>query len=83
MSGAHAAEALARLGDVAVPALVGALSADNPGVRAHAAEALARLSDSEAVPALAKAIYDQSAVVVHWAEVALERRGVGTLYLEL
>ena len=78
----YAAEALARLGDVAVPALVDALTFDISGVRGNAAWALAHLNDSQSVPALAKALDDQSAVVAHWAEVALERRGVGMLYFD-
>lgn len=45
----HAAEALARLGDVAVPALVDALTFDISGVRGNAAWALAHLNDSQSV----------------------------------
>ena len=78
----HAAEALSRLGDGAAPALVDALGGGDTGVRANAARALARLSDSEAVPALVQALDDESAVVSHWAEIALERRGVGMLFFQ-
>ena len=78
----HAADALARLGDLASPVLVDALTADHASVRINAARALARLSDGDAVPALVNALDDESAVVAHWAAVALKKRGVGMLFFE-
>jgi HEAT repeat protein len=76
-----AADALIRVGRLAVPGLIGALERDaRPCVRANAARALALIGDTTAIPALLRALEDESALVQHWAEEGLERMGVGQLY---
>ena len=74
-----AADGLARIGTFAVPALITALQAQKTPVRAGAARALSIIQPQakEAVPALCAALDDPSAIVIHYAEKALERMGVG------
>ncbi len=72
-----AADSLARIGRPAVPALIAALKEGNPPARAGAARALSIIQPQEAIPALCAALDDPSAIVTHYAEVALERMGVG------
>jgi len=77
------ADALIRLGKVAVPSLVRALAEDvQPRVRANAARALALIGDTAAIPALFKALEDESVLVQSWAEEGLERMGVGQIYFQ-
>jgi HEAT repeat protein len=76
-----AADALIRVGAPAVPGLARALEQDaQPRVRANAARALALIGDTAAIPALFKALEDESALVQTWAEEGLERMGVGQVY---
>ncbi len=49
---------LISLGDVSVPALIGAMKHANPSVRVHAAHALARIGNPSAIPALITALED-------------------------
>lgn len=60
-----AADALARIGDAAVPALIEGLADPSPAVRAQAARALARMGPKghAAVPALILALEDETAAV--------------------
>ena len=71
-----AADALARIGLPAVPALIAALQAREVLVRAGAARALSVIQPHHAVPALVAALDDPSAVVTYYAEQALERMGM-------
>jgi HEAT repeat protein len=76
-----AADTLIRLGEPAVPSLIRALENDaDTRVRGHAARALALIGDQRAIPALFKALADESAIVQHWADEGLERLGVGQVY---
>jgi HEAT repeat protein len=78
-----AADALSRLGRLAVPALIDALGqASEPRVRLYAARALAAIGDTSAIPALFEALEDESALVQYWADEALERMGVGQVYFK-
>src|SRR5258707_8119098 len=49
---------LISLGDVSVPALIGAMKHANPSVRVHAAHAVARIGNPSAIPALITALED-------------------------
>jgi HEAT repeat protein len=73
--------ALAHIGPAASPALVRALEENrqNPAVRVHAARALLDAAAEEAIPALIRALDDESMTVQYYAEDALERLGVGTV----
>jgi HEAT repeat protein len=75
----HVGDALSKIGEPAVPGLIGALQAPFPGVRADAARALVRIESEQAIPALIKALDDPEAVVEHYAWEALQRTGVGTM----
>lgn len=76
-----AGDALIKLGPAAVPALCQALDQEvETRVRSALARALARLADTRAIPALFRALDDDSAIVQHWADEGLERMGVGQVY---
>lgn len=78
-----AADALIHIGPPAVPALIETLDHDvTPLVRGQAARALALLADPRAIPALFRALDDESPVVSHWAELGLEKMGVGQVYFK-
>jgi HEAT repeat protein len=48
--------------------------------RIEAARALALIGDTRAVPALFKALDEESAVMEHWAGEGLERMGIGMVF---
>ena len=75
-----ASGALAAAGADAIPALNAAMQSEVPQVRIEAARALGQSGDPDAIPALFDALNDTSAVVVHLAEVGLERLGVGMVF---
>ena len=77
-----AAGALAAHGIEAVEALIVAMRSDDPKVRIEATRALGEVNDPSAIPALFAALNDRSVVVVHLAEVGLERLGVGMVFFE-
>ena len=77
-----ASGALAALGAEAVSALTISMRSKDPGVRIEAARALGEVGDGSAIPALFAALNDPSAVVVHLAEIGLERLGVGMVFFE-
>ncbi len=74
------ADALAQFGQPAVGPLIAALREGGVAARVGAARALSRLQPPEAIPALFAALDDPSAAVTHYAEEALEKMGVGTVY---
>jgi HEAT repeat protein len=75
-----AADALASTGPAAIPSLNEALHSPDPAVRIEAARALANIQDPQTIPALFAALDDPSRIVNHWAEVGLERQGIGMLF---
>jgi HEAT repeat protein len=77
-----ASGALAVLGAGAVEALTLAMRSEDPRTRIEAARALGEAGDGSAIPALFAALSDPSAVVVHLAEIGLERLGVGMVFFE-
>ena len=77
-----ASGALAALGAEAVSALTLAMRSADPRTRIEAARALGEVGDGSAIPALFAALNDPSAVVVHLAEIGLERLGVGMVFFE-
>lgn len=79
--GRLAADALSQFGEPAVAALMDALEEGDTATRAGAARALRAIQPQEAVSALYKALDDPSAVVTHYAEEALEKMGVGIIFL--
>jgi HEAT repeat protein len=78
-----ATDALIQIGKPAVPGLIRALEADaHSQVRANAARALALIGDTSAIPALYRALEDDSVVARHWAEEGLDRMGLGQVYFK-
>lgn len=75
-----ASGALAVAGPEAIPALSEAMQSETSQVRIEAARALGQTGDPDAIPALFTALNDTSAIVVHLAEVGLERLGVGMVF---
>jgi HEAT repeat protein len=78
-SGAHAADALAKIGQPAAPALIGALRHEQSWARVRAAKALVPVESRPAITALFYALEDESYLVRHYAEEALARMGVGQM----
>jgi len=81
--GQLAADSLARIGPAATPHLVIALKEGAPSVRGRAARALAHIADSDSIPALIAALDDESPIVEYYADIALQKMGVGTLLLKV
>jgi HEAT repeat protein len=78
-----ATDALIQIGKPAVPGLIRTLEADaHSQVRANAARALALIGDTSAIPALYRALEDDSVVARHWAEEGLDRMGLGQVYFK-
>ncbi len=78
-----AADALARMGPAAVPGLIDRLKTGAPPVRGRAARALAQLTDPASVPALIAALDDENPIVEFYADLALQKLGVGTVLLKV
>lgn len=78
-SGGHAADALSKIGRAATPALIDALTHDQALVRVRAAKSLLPIEDRTAIGPLFHALADDSYLVRHYAELALERMGVGQM----
>lgn len=75
--------ALARMGAVAAPALVRVLEQTSSlAVRILALRALQSVATAETIPALVRALDDDSAAMQYFAENALERLGVGLVLFE-
>jgi HEAT repeat protein len=78
-SGNHAGDALGKIGQAATPALSAALQSDKAWVRVRAAKALVPIEDRTAIGPLFHVLEDDSYMVRHYAEIALERMGVGQM----
>jgi HEAT repeat protein len=77
-----AGDALAALGSPAVPALLEVMKNGSPAARSGAVRALAEIRDGRAIPALFAALDDDSLTVQHWANLGLERLGVGMTFFK-
>ncbi len=80
-AGRHVSDALSKIGEPAVGALIEALEDSRPSVRVLAARALSRVLSPSSIPALVKALDDPEAAVEHYALDALQRMGVGITVL--
>jgi HEAT repeat protein len=81
--GGLAADALARIGSAATPLLIRGLREGAPAVRGRAARALAQIADASSIPALVVALEDENPIVEYYADIALQKMGVGTILLKL
>jgi HEAT repeat protein len=77
-----ACDALASIGEAAVPALLQVLQAGSRPARLEAVRALAAIGDPRAIPALFAALDEDSALMEYWANEGLERMGVGFLFFK-
>ncbi len=78
-----AGNALISAGGPAVPGLLETLQGGSPRARVEAARALAEIGDRRAIGPFFKAIQDgDSAMVEYWADVGLERMGVGMSFFD-
>lgn len=79
-AGSHAGDALSKIGQGATPRLIRLLRAEPAWVRVRAAKALLPLEDRQAIGPLFQALEeDDSYLVRYYAELALERLGVGQM----
>jgi HEAT repeat protein len=75
-----AADALIAIGDESVPALLEVMENKSQPARLEAARALGEIGDPRAIPALFKALDDDSAILEHWAGEGLEKMGIGMVF---
>ena len=81
--GGLAADALARIGAMATPGLLDLLKNGTPPVRGRAARALAQIVDPASIPALIASLEDENPIVEYYADIALQKMGVGTVLLKV
>jgi HEAT repeat protein len=77
-----AADALAAIGEAAVPILLEVMQNGARPARLEAVRALATIGDPRAIPALFAALDQDSALMEYWASEGLERMGVGMLFFK-
>lgn len=79
------ANALAEIGEAAVPPLLALLEQDDvrQSARVEAMRALAKIGDTRAIPAMMAALEEDSALMQHWAEAGLEKLGLDMVYMKL
>ena len=78
-----ASDALIHIGPAAVAPLITALGdAASQQRRFLSARALSRLAAPESIPALFRALEDDSSLVQFWADEGLDRLGIGMLYFD-
>ena len=74
------ADALAEIGDQAVPALITVVENGNQKARLEAVRSLARIGDKRAIPVLYGVMDEGSALMEYRAAEGLERMGVGMVF---
>lgn len=77
-----ASDALAAIGEPAVPHLREALASGAPPAGALAARALALMKTPAAIPVLFEALDHESGLAQHWAERGLDDLGVGMVFFQ-
>jgi HEAT repeat protein len=77
-----AADALAEIGEAAVPALIDVVQDGSHPARLEAVRALAAIGDPRAIPVLFAALDSDSALMEYWANQGLEHLGVGMVFFE-
>lgn len=82
MTGNLAANALTRIGQDAVPALIEcAKDRSSQSARIHALRALAEIRDPRAIPVMMQVMEEDSVLLQHWAKEGLERLGLDMVYI--
>lgn len=77
-----AANALGRAGSASTPPLLEILDGAPQVVRILAMRVLSEVKDHRAIPAMMKALNDDSAVIQHWAREGLERLGLDLVFMK-
>lgn len=77
-----ACNALIVIGKDALPALIEALGTPPGPARLGAVRALAAIRDPRAVPALMKALGEDSSLMQYWAGLGLDKLGLGMVYIK-
>ncbi|MBK9927940.1 MAG: HEAT repeat domain-containing protein [Anaerolineales bacterium] len=77
-----AANALVKIGSVAVPSLVEVVKSGKQSARIHALRALAEIKDPRAIPIMMKVMEEESVLLQHWAKEGLERLGLDMVYIK-
>lgn len=77
-----AANALVKLGSVAVPNLIEVAKEGPIALRILALRALSEVRDHRAIPVMMKCIQEDSAVLQYWAQLGLERLGLDMVYIK-
>lgn len=78
-----AGNALIAIGALSTPALLQVLKEAKQNARIQAMRALAEICDHRAIPAMMKAMDEDSVLLQHWAKEGLERLGLNMVYVKL
>jgi HEAT repeat protein len=77
-----AVHALSKIGEAAVPPLLGAYASAVPRGRIHIMRALAELRDPRSIRLMMDALEEDSAALQYWAQEGLEHLGLNMVYLK-
>jgi len=82
MVAALAANALGKAGQASTPSLLETLACAPQSARILAMRTLSELKDQRAIPAMLKALDEDSALIQHWAREGLERLGLDMIFMK-
>src|SRR5512134_685107 len=77
-----AVNALVKIGNTAVPALIEVVKSASQSARIHALRALAEIRDHRAIPVMMKVMEEDSVLLQHWAKEGLDRLGLDMVYIK-
>lgn len=77
-----AVNALVKLGNKAVLALIDVVNSAPQSARIHALRALAEIRDHRAIPVMMKVMEEDSVLLQHWAKEGLDRLGLDMVYIK-
>lgn len=77
-----AVNALVKIGNPAVPALIEIVKGAPQSARIHALRALAEIRDHRAIPVMMKVMEEDSVLLQHWAKEGLDRLGLDMVYIK-
>lgn len=77
-----AVNALVKIGNKAVPALIDVVKSAPQSARIHALRALAEIRDHRAIPVMMKVMEEDSVLLQHWAKEGLDRLGLDMVYIK-
>ena len=77
-----AVNALVKIGNPAVPALIDVVKSAPQSARIHALRALAEIRDHRAIPVMMKVMEEDSVLLQHWAKEGLDRLGLDMVYIK-